>query len=522
MSENKEIRLRAAPSPTGRAHIGNVRTYFMSYAYAKRFGGKFIFRIEDTDQKRTVPGGTEALLEAYGAYGVVSDEDPIKGGDYGPYVQTERKEIYTKYVEQLIEKGHAYYCFCSSDRLEKLRIQQKANKLKPMYDRHCRNIDPAEAKRRVEAGEPHVIRMKFPTEGETICSDLIYGNVTFKNRDIEDQVLIKANGIPTYHFAVVIDDYLMKISTAVRGTEWFPSFPKHVKLYEYFGWELPEFVHVPVILNPDGKGKLSKRHGAMPAIAYLRKGYLRDAVLNYVMLCGWAPEPEKAHQDEIYSFEELIELFDFKRCHKTGARYDQKKLDYINAKHIRNMSIDILAETVIDWAENLVLKPFLTDKFDEPQPWENELKEKVSKYLPLWKSDREYFKKALTLEHERIITLSEIPDGLDFFYDEKLSWTDEDWNTKNHNKAELADALEIVKTRLDDLLSRGEFDHEKWEAIVRGYADELGWKHGDMFLAIRSAVTGRLQSPPLLESIEVMGWDKAKMFIDQAVGELRG
>jgi len=516
-----EVRLRAAPSPTGRAHIGNVRTYFMSYAYAKKHGGKFVFRIEDTDQKRSVPGGAEALLEAYGLYGIVADEDPYKGGDYGPYVQTERKDIYKKYAEELIEKGYAYYCFCSSDRLSEVREKQRLMKLRPMYDRHCRDIDPVEAKKRVDAGEEYVVRMKFPTEGETVCEDLIFGKVTFKNKDVEDQVLLKSNGIPTYHLAVVVDDYLMKISTAVRGTEWFPSFPKHVKLYEYFGWEKPEFAHVPVILNPDGKGKLSKRHGALPAIAYLRKGYLSEAVLNYTMLCGWAPVSEKAHQDEIYSVEELIELFDFRRVHKVGARYDQNKFDYINAKHIRNMSIDDLAERVIDWAENIVLKGFMTDQFDPLSDEEVAIKEKVSHYLPLWKKDIEYFKKALSLEHERIVTLSEIPDALDFFYDEKLDIAESDWNTKNHSVAELKDALKGVLPKLDELFNTAirankKIEHEDWEKVVRGYADELDWKHGDLFMAIRTAVTGRLQSPPLLESIEIMGWSRAKKLIEQA------
>lgn len=484
----------------------------------KKNNGKFIFRIEDTDQKRSIEHGAEALIEAYGAYGIVADEDPFKGGDYGPYIQTERKEIYKKYADELIEKGHAYYCFCSSERLDQVREMQKANKIKPMYDRHCRAIDIAEAKKRVEAGEPHVIRMKFPTEGITECEDLIYGKIKFHNRDIEDQVLVKTTGIPTYHLAVVVDDHLMKIHTAVRGTEWMPSFPKHVKLFEYFGWEMPHFAHVPVILNPDGKGKLSKRHGALPAISYLRKGYLYEAVLNYAMLCGWAPEPEKAHQDEIYSVDELIQLFDFSRVHKAGGRYDQKKLDYINGKHIRNMEIDDFAQRVINWAEQLVLKPFITDQFEDPQPWEADLKAQVENYLPLWKADLEKFKKALTLEKERITVLSELPYSLAFFYEDSLTWKAEDWNTKNHSFAELADALAEVSGRLEKLfVDNPAPPHEAWEAIVRGYADELAWKHGDMFLAIRSAVTGRLQSPPLLESIEILGWQKAKEFIAQAV-----
>ncbi|MCK9368551.1 glutamate--tRNA ligase [Candidatus Dojkabacteria bacterium] len=516
-----DVRLRAAPSPTGRAQLGNVRTYFMSYAYAKKNKGRFIFRIEDTDEKRTVPGGAEALIEAYEAFGIVADEDPYKGGPFGPYVQTERKEIYGKYAKELIEKGDAYYCFCSQERLAKLREEQKASKQRPMYDRACRNLAKEDVEKRIEKGEKPVIRMKFPTEGETICHDLIFGEVKFQNSDVEDQVILKADGMPTYHLAVVVDDHLMKISTAVRGTEWFPSFPKHVKLYEYFEWEMPEFVHVPVILNPDGKGKLSKRNGAIPAISYLRKGYLKDAVLNYTMLCGWAPTENEAHHDEIYSAEELIQLFDFKRCHKTGARYDQKKFDYINSKHIRNKTIDELANIIIAWARDYVLKPFLTDKFDKPQEWEKDLKEKVSKYLPLWEKDREYFKKALSLEQERVNILSEIPDALDFFYDEDLTWEESDWNTKNHSKKELSDVLEKILPRLEEIFKDDKFEHEIWEKVVRGFAEEIGWKAGDVFLAIRSATTGRLQSPPLIESFQILGWKRVKKSIEDGITWLK-
>jgi glutamyl-tRNA synthetase len=256
----------------------------------------------------------------------------------------------------------------------------------------------------------------------------------------------------------------------------------------------------------------------MPALAYLRKGYLVEAVINYIMMCGWAPSPDKAHQDEIYSIEELTQLFDLDRMQKTGARYDQKKFDYINGKHIRNMTVEQLADRVISWAEGLVLKPFITDRFEDELPWEAELKEKVAKYLPLWKSDFEKFKSGLALERERIITLSELAYSLEFLYVDEFDFVDENWNTKNHLKTELATGLEGVLPKLDTLFTANpKPSHEDWEAIVRGYADELGWKHGDLFMALRSAITGRLQSPPLLESIEVMCWAKAKKFVDQAV-----
>lgn len=517
-----EFRFRAAPSPTGKVHVGTIRAYLPNYLLAKKYGGKNILRIEDTDQKRLVENGVEAMVEAYKEVGIVFDEGPHEGGEFGPYVQSQRLDIYKKYALELIEKGHAYYCFCTKERLEELREGQRASKQRPMYDGHCRNIDPEEAKPRVEKGEPHVIRMKFPKEGGTVCHDIIFGKVSVKNSDVEDQILMKGDGFPTYHLAVVVDDHLMGITTAIRGVDWLPSYPKHVVLFQMFGWEPPKFAHLPLILNPDGRKKLSKRHGAFPVSQILRKGYLKEAIMNYSILCGWAPKPEDAHQDEIYTPDELIQLFDLDRVHKTAARYDQAKFDYINAKHIRRLGVEELAEKVFHWADKYVLGSFISDVYTEPAQWEGDLKESVSKYLPLWKGNVEYFKKALALEHERIVTLSDIPTALDFFYDSLLTWSDEDWNTKNHSKAELADALEGVLPKLDSIFKENEFNHDVWEGVVRGYADELGWKHGDLFLAIRSATTGRLQSPPLLECYEVLGWEKVRGFVEQAIGYLRG
>ncbi len=516
-----EQRFRAAPSPTGKVHIGTIRAYLPNYLLAKKFGGKNILRIEDTDQTRLVPNGVQAMIEAYEEVGIHFDEGPTQGGEVGPYIQSERLEIYQKYAKELVEKGHAYYCFCTKERLEELRATQEATKQKPMYDRYCRNLSNEEVTKRLEAGEKSVIRMKYPTEGITVCQDIIFGKVTVKNSDVEDQVLLKGDGFPTYHLAVVVDDHLMGITTAIRGLDWLPSYPKHVKLYEMFGWTPPLFAHLPLILNPDGKGKLSKRHGAFPVSQILRKGYLKEGVMNYAMLCGWAPKPEDAHQDEIYTEQELIDLFELDRVHKTPARYDQKKFDYINSKHIKLLTIEQLTERVLHWAKRYVLGSFMSDSYTEISDWEKELNSQVEKYLPLWEKDIEYFKKALTLEHQRITFLSELPKALDFFYEDTLSWIDDDWNTKNHTKLELAQALENILPKLDGIFKNNEFNHEKWEEVVRGYADELGWKHGDMFLAIRSATTGRLQSPPLLECYEILGWEKVKGFINQAINYLK-
>ncbi len=511
---NSDFRVRAAPSPTGRVHTGNLRTFLNNFLFAKNTGGSYVLRIEDTDQKRKVDGGIEAIVETLQLYGIEFDEGPTQGGNHGPYIQSERLEIYKKHAHELVEKGFAYYCFCTEERLKELR----ENDSRCSYDGFCRELMEEEVKKNLDSNLPYVIRMKFPSEGFTEFRDEIYGKIKVKNTEVDDQVLLKSDGYPTYHFAVVVDDHLMEITHAFRGREYLSQTPKNVFLYNSLGWEEPKWVHTPHLLNPDGVGKLSKRKGAMSAISYLRKGYLPDAVLNYLALCGWAPRGEIAKQDEIYSMNELMELFSVDRMKKSNARYDQRKLDYINSKHIRNMGLDKLAEYVLHWGHNLVLKDFIADQYDEAEEWEVKLKENVKKYLPMWEKDLDYFKKTLALEFERLNYLEELPMALNFFYDESLSWCDEDWNLKNHEKKEMAKALQGVLPKLEELFTRKESaSHEEWEQIVRGYADELGWKHGDLFLAIRSATTGRLKSPPLLESFDVMGWGKIKMFLLQAI-----
>lgn len=512
-----DFRARAAPSPTGRVHTGNLRTFLNNFLAAKHANGANILRIEDTDQQRAVKGGVEGIVETLELFGITFDEGPSQGGQFGPYVQSERLSLYQKYVEQLVEKGAAYYCFCSKERLDEVREKQQKNGQKAMYDRFCRDIPLSDSKKRIEAGENYVVRMKFPLEGIMSFTDEIYGKITVENKEIDDMVLLKSDGFPTYHFAAVVDDHLMGITHVFRGREYLTQTTRNVFLYDSFGWQQPKWVHTPHLLNPDGKGKLSKRHGALAGVAYLRKGYLPDAVLNYLALSGWSPDPKQAHQDEVYSVDELIEMFDIKRMQKSNARYDEKKLNYLNGKHIRNLSIDEFANHVIKWAEGYVLGHFTADSFDEQPDWVAPLKQKVEKYLPLWKADLKYFKEALTLEHERVTLFSEIPDALDFFYDDSLTWEDSDWNVKNHSKKGLAVALENLMPKLEEIFKGGKFEHEPWEKVVRGYADELGWKHGDLFMAVRSATTGRLQSPPLIESFQIMGWERVKRNIQNAI-----
>lgn len=518
----EKIRVRIAPSPTGRIHVGNLRTFIFNYLYAKAKNGTFLLRIEDTDQKRQVEGGIDATIEVLKLYGLNVDEGPKAGGEYGPYVQSERKELYKKYADDLVEKGAAYRCFCSEEKLAEMRERQEKSKQRTGYNRGCRDRTKEETDKRVEAGEEYVVRLKFPQEGRWVYKDTVFGKISIPNEDVEDIVLLKSDGYPTYNFGVVVDDHLMGITHTIRAREYLSETPKNEFIYKSLGWEPPVWVHVPEVMNPDGDGKLSKRKGALPAIAYLRKGYFPEAMLNFLSLLGWAPASESAHQDEIYNVDELVKLFDIDRIHKSQARYDEAKLNYINGKHIRNLDTKELVERIYDWAGNLVLQEFITDKYDDHPDWEGELRERVLDLLPKWKENEDYFFKALKLVHERLVYLSELPDLLDFFYEDNLSWTDEDWNTKNHSKEELAKALSGILPKLDELFSDdNNWNHDAWEQLVRSYADELEWKHGDLFMAIRSASTGRLKSPPLLECFEVIGWEKVKGHIENGIEWLK-
>jgi len=515
-AEKLEVRVRAAPSPTGRVHTGNLRTFLNDYLFAKNTGGEFILRIEDTDQKREVEGGVEAIIGALEQYGIEFDESPIKGGPYAPYLQSKRLDLYREHAEKLVKLGHAYYCFCSEERLAGLREQQMEDKQRPMYDRECRELSIAEAERRIEKGEKYVVRVKFPLTGYMEFEDEIYGKIRINNKEIDDLILLKSDGYPTYHFSVVIDDHFMKITHVFRGREYLTQTSKNMFLYDAFGWKAPKWVHTPHLLNPDGKGKLSKRKGAVPALSYLRKGYLPEAVLNYLVLCGWAPKDKDANQDEIYSVDELVGLFSIERMHKSNARYDQKKLNYINGKHIRNLGVDKLADAVVHWAENYVLKDFIADQFDEHFDWEENLQEEVKEYLPKWKSDPDYFRKCLETIMERLIYLGEIPERINFFYDDALDLDVDDWSSVKEDSDKFADVLSGVWESVKGVVSGG-WEHEKWEKAIRDFADTRSWKHGNMFMLLRMAITGRKASPPLFECMEILGVEKCDRFVVQAV-----
>lgn len=336
---NKEVRTRFAPSPTGYMHIGNLRTALYTYLIAKKAGGKFILRIEDTDQERYVEGATEIIYRTLKRVGLNWDEGPDIGGPVGPYIQSQRMGIFKKYALELVEKGEAYYCFCDKDRLTELKAVQEASGVSPMYDRHCRNLSKEEIEKNLAAGVPYVIRQKIPLEGTTTFHDELYGDITVDNSTLDDQILLKTDGMPTYNFANVVDDHLMGITHVVRGNEYLASSPKYNLLYKAFGWEVPKYIHVEHIMK-DKHNKLSKRNGDASFEDLMEKGYLSEAVINYIALLGWAPKGER----EIFSLKELIDEFDISGLSKSPAIFDPLKLRAINAEYIRRLAPEKFAE----------------------------------------------------------------------------------------------------------------------------------------------------------------------------------
>ncbi|HSH36801.1 glutamate--tRNA ligase, partial [Schnuerera sp.] len=401
----KDVRLRFAPSPTGYLHIGGLRTALYNYLFAKHNNGQFILRIEDTDRTRYVEGAIENLIESLQWAGIEYDEGVfveegkiVQRGECGPYIQSERLDIYRKYVDELIEKGDAYYCFCSKERLDKVREEQKIKGLIPKYDGLCRSLSLDEAKERIANGEEYVVRLKLPAKKDIKFKDLVRGDIVINTEDIDDQVLLKSDGYPTYHLAVVVDDHLMGITHIVRGEEWLPSTPKHVYLYEVFGWEKPTYVHLPTVLNKERK-KLSKRHGDVSVEDFREKGYLPEGLINYLALVGWSPEDN----EEILSMDELIEKFSFERVSKTGGIFDRDKLDWVNEHHIRNYDIDKLTQLAIPYLKeaNLIDDKFIEEKYD----WIKTLVETVK---------------------ESISSISEIVDKADIFFNNKVEPEDEE------------------------------------------------------------------------------------------------
>ena len=471
------VRVRFAPSPTGYLHIGGLRTALYNYLFAKKNNGSFILRIEDTDRTRYVQGAIENLISKLYWSGLSIDEGVClengkisEKGDYGPYIQSLRveKEIYQKYAQELIEKGYAYYCFCSKERLDNIKAQQKADGKIPRYDGLCRGVSVQQAKERIKNGEKYVIRLKLPANRDIVFEDLIKGKITINTNDMDDQVLIKEDGFPTYHFAVVIDDHLMKITHIVRGDEWISSTPKHVFMYEAFGWDMPTFVHLPTVLNKNGK-KLSKRNDDVSVEDFKEKGYLPQALINYLALVGWSPESNK----EILSIEEMIEEFSFERVSKSGGVFDVDKLDWVNAQYIRKTETTELSKLVKPY---LVKAGFIKEDIDE-------------KRLLLI---TETFK-------ESISRLSQIVEQSRFLFEDVEVEKDA---IEMRNVAHIEILKEKIKEELENI---DEMTQEISKTFMKKIQKASGFKGKDLYMPVRALLTGRVHGPELSNILEILG-----------------
>lgn len=464
MPTTNPVRTRMAPSPTGEIHIGTLRTGLYAYAMAKQSGGQFLIRIEDTDQKRLVKGSAERALKTFKDFGLNYDEGPDVGGPYGPYIQTERLNIYQKYIKQLLDAGQAYYCFCTQARLDVVRTAQKTAKKIPKYDRHCLNLSSEEVEEKLKSGIPFVVRLRLPDHERIEFNDLVRGKISFNTDDLDDQVLIKSDGIPTYHFAVVIDDHLMNITHVVRAEEWISSTPKHILLYKYFGWETPEFAHLTVLLDPSHPGKMSKRYGSVFAQQFLEDGYLPEALLNFLMLLGWNPGTNQ----EIFSLTEFVKAFSINHLHKKAAIFDRKKLDYFNGLYIRKLSDDQFRE---------YFKKFLPAASDE----------QINILTPVIK--------------ERLVKFGDLKESLKFLFEDVKY--EKDLLLKRGTSPELAREM-LAKTI--DLLSS---DFSSLESRIKNLVSGNSWNTGEFFMVFRVAICGSAFTPPVVECLPALGQETA-------------
>lgn len=478
-----KLRVRFAPSPTGFVHIGSLRTALYNFLFAQKNKADFVLRIEDTDRKRYVEGAEENLINTLKWAGITWDEGPIR--------QSERLEIYKKYANELVQKGYAYYCFCEPERLEEMRKDQQALKKPPIYDRYClRNISEDEINKNLKNNCKYTIRLKVP-ENETIeFEDIIRGKMKFNSDLIDDQVLLKSDGFPTYHLAVVVDDHKMNITHVIRGEEWLPSTPKHILLYKYFGWEIPKFAHLPLLLNAD-KSKLSKRQGDVAVEDYIKKGYLKEAIINFVALLGW--NPGKGETQEIFTIEELIEKFDLANVHKGGAVFDIKKLDWMNSEWIKKLSIDELYKHSLEfWKE----KEFFQNTGVE-------------------KKSEDYLKKILTIERDRLSKLSEVGDSNRFFFND-IEYDKELLKWKEMSENDTKKSLEKSMSGLDKI-SLTDWTIENIEGVLLKIA---GDKKGDLLWPLRAALTGEQKSPSPFEVAWVLGKEESIKRIQKAISLL--
>jgi glutamyl-tRNA synthetase len=469
------VRVRFAPSPTGYLHIGGLRTALYNYLFARHHGGRFILRIEDTDRTRYVPGSVEDILASLRWAGIEPDESPVHGGEFGPYVQSERTEIYRQHAQVLIERGTAYYAFDTPEELERMRQRQQAAGIPPHYDRSSmRNqytLGEDETRRLLAAGQPAAIRLKVPLHGEVKFTDIIRGTIVVPCKDIDDQILLKSDGFPTYHLANVVDDHLMGITHVIRGEEWLPSTPKHVLLYQAFGWEPPEFAHLPLLLNPD-RSKLSKRHGDVAVRDYIAKGYFPEAVVNFIALLGWNPSSDR----ELYTLGELIEAFSLERVNKAGAVFDLAKLDWMNAQYLKQLVQSDLPRLVAE------LRPLLAERG--------------------WTASDDYIARVIVLLHERIHRLPELVDFARYMfappeYDEEFFqsvWSD--------------DAAELLQSLTHVIEATEPFTAETLHERLSAFGQTRSIPFRRIGTLLRLAITGVRVGAGMMDTMALLGKDE--------------
>ncbi len=482
----ENIRVRFAPSPTGYLHVGGLRTALYNYLFAKRYNGKFILRIEDTDRNRYVEGAVEKLISSLKWAGLEYDEGPDAGGNYGPYMQSQRLDIYMKYAKELIEKGNAYYCFCTPERLKTLREEQEKQKLpQAKYDKHCLSLSKTEIEEKLNSGIPYVVRLNVQPNHKIIFNDIVRDVVEFDSNNVDDQVLIKSDGYPTYHLANVVDDHLMEISHVIRGEEWLSSTPKHVLLYDAFGWERPQFAHLPLLLNPD-KSKLSKRQGDVAVGDYRDKGFLKDALINFVALLGWNAGDDK----EFYYMDGLIEKFSLERVNKSGAVFDLQKLNWLNAEHLRKLT-------------NEQILPLLKE----------EILHSEFSYLQL---TDDYLLQIISSMKERVSFVKEFITTCTYFYKQP-----EEYEQKSVEKNWKPETAEQMQKLCDEFVKLENPSKEDFEHTLGKVAEELNVGKGKLIHPLRLAVSGQSTGPGMFDLLYILGKDEVIKRIDTAIDQLK-
>jgi len=482
-----EVRVRIAPSPTGDPHVGTAYIGLFDLAFARHAGGKVVLRIEDTDRERSTKESEEAIFRALRWVGVAWDEGPDVGGPHGPYRQSERTDLYREHARRLVETGHAYRCFCTPERLAEMRAAMQARKQPPMYDGRCRDLPPDEVRRRLDAGERAVVRLKVPREGETAYTDLVRKRgqpVIFQNKVIDDQVLLKSDGFPTYHLANVVDDHLMGITHVIRAEEWVNSTPKHVMLYRAFGWEPPQFAHMPLLRNAD-KSKISKRKNPTSLDWYRERGFLPEAMLNFLALMGFSTE----EGEEVFDLDTMVREFAWERASTSAPIFDVQKLEWLNGVYIRELGLDALTER---------LRPFTA---------------------PGRLDDGDRTRQMVSIVQERMKTLSEFDAWTGFFFTDELEY---DAGLLVAKKMTRESAAEALRASAEAFGAVGDWTAAALEEIGRGLCETLGLKPRQLFMTLRVAITGSTQSPPLFESMEILGQERALQRIDEAQQRLGG